>query len=110
MRLSASGILKEAVSLVIMLVMSRLLTGNSLGMSDRVYGRLACGYAVVMLVAQVAINLLGLRGTLGDGHLIAMTGLFAAAWLSGTLAIGRGQALLGAVGLVGSTVAFLLPT
>lgn len=79
-------------------------------MTDRVYGRLACGYAVVMLLAQAAINAGGLRGHLGDGHLLVMVGLFAAAWLSGTLAIGRGQALLGAIGLVGSTVAFLLPT
>ncbi|MGV3615659.1 MAG: hypothetical protein ACO1SV_10030 [Fimbriimonas sp.] len=79
-------------------------------MNDRVFGRLACGYAAVMLLAQIVINLSGLRGTLGDGHILAMTGLFAAAWLSGTLAIGRGYALLGAIGLVGSTVAFLLPT
>lgn len=79
-------------------------------MSDRVFGRLACGYGVVMLMAQIAINAGGLRGHLGDGHLLVMVGLFAAAWLSGTIAIGRGQALLGAIGLIGSTVAFLLPT
>ena len=91
-------------------VMRGMVTGNHLGMNERVYGRLACGYAVVMLVAQVVINVSGLRGTLGHGHLIAMTGLFAAAWLSGTLAIGRGQAILGAIGLLGSTIAFLLPT
>ncbi len=79
-------------------------------MSDRVFGRLACGYAVVMLVAQLAINVTGMQGRFGDGFLILMTGLFAAAWMSGTLAIGRGHAILGAIGLVGSTVAFLLPT
>jgi hypothetical protein len=90
--------------------MNGYVAGNSLGMSDRVYGRLACGYAVVMLLAQTAIALGGLHAWLGDGHIIAMVGLFAAAWLSGTLAIGRGYALLGAIGLIGSTVAFLLPT
>jgi hypothetical protein len=90
--------------------MSSMLAGNSLAMSDRIFGRLACGYAVVMLMAQVAINLGGLRGHLGDGHLLVMVGLFAAAWLSGALAIGRGQAVLGTLGLVGSTIAFLLPT
>jgi hypothetical protein len=79
-------------------------------MSDRIFGRLACAYAAVMLVAQLAINFGGFVGVLGDGHLIAMTGLFAATWLSGTLAIGRGQAIMGAVALLGSTIAFLLPT
>ena len=79
-------------------------------MNERVFGRLGCAYAAIMLVAQLAINFGGFRGVLGDGHPIAMAGLFAAAWFSGTLAIGRGYALNGAVALVISTVAFLLPT
>lgn len=85
-------------------------TGNSLGMSDRIFGRLACTYAAVMLIGQIVINYGGMRGAFGDGHLIAMAGLFSAAWLSGTLAIGRGYLINGAIGIVGSTIAFLLPT
>lgn len=79
-------------------------------MKEQVFGRLGCCYAAIMVVGQLVINLGGLRGTLGDGHLIAMAGLFAAAWFSGTLAIGRGHATMGAVAMVGSSIAFLLPT
>lgn len=79
-------------------------------MKERVFGRLALAYAAIMLIVQLAINFGGWVGALGDGHLIAMAGLFAATWFSGTLAIGKGQAMMGAVAMFGSTMAFLLPT
>lgn len=78
-------------------------------MGDRMFGRLACVYASIMIAIQITMGLTGLHAKLGDAPLLALVGLFAASWLTGTLAIGKGNPVYGTVGIVASTIAFMLP-